>query len=706
MTTKATRARRLRWIVLLAALLILLTIALWVNARMTRELQSAVAGSDGPAAGVTSSVDIPPAREPAREDDASLATLATPAAQQSPARWLSIVLFETSGGDGSKRSSLSDPLEGVSVRLVELDRHQPYLNTRVTETNGGGVAHFENVPAGSLRVFGLGVRLGQLEYTEHSEGPVLFGVKLRSLACVVRDEQDAPIEGAALCYAYQNLPPGCWGSTRSDGTSPETRMAVGARVFAMAPGFASSASQLVADTSSELRFTLAREHGGLRGVVQDPRGATLAGVRIQARGKPSSPTEASHVVHSDLQGRFAMEGLSPGVYEVIAADVEHAAHLSEARVEAGYTSDLVLTLKRGAMVRGSISDARGEPVSGVSVNVGRFGDWWTASTSSTADGAYELANVTPGAVTISAESASHGRAQAALKLVDGTTHTWNPQLDNGRVLRGTVMNPDREPLANWSVARVESTSPTMLLWKTTSAGDGSFELGRCPQDGSFSVAFSKPGPVIEPFVVQFDPRDERIEVVVPWEWIPEGQLSFALHTPDGALAVGARCTVQYADRPGRSVTCRIEREGDIMRVDGLRSGEFDLRFEYEGCGPIFIRDLVLAPKESRHLGLLQFEQGAWLRVEHVDDEGKPVHRASVLTHADGPRIPDDEPGRLGAKHVAQGFTFEFGPLAPGKYHLETGLGSQRHSETTCSLAAGDRVSVRIAPPAEPDATPK
>jgi hypothetical protein len=688
MTTDETRARKLRWIALLAAILIALPLVLWINARGTREVQRSVAREESPRAEPTKLERAGLLELSAREADTPAVSAASDggADAEPQARVLALRLRAQTEGA---------PLAGVRVHLVEFARQQPFLAVASELTDELGEARFADVAPGLVRAHALGVLAKQLDYDPNASEAELVLMSVRSVDCLVRGEDGAAARGASVWLAYDGLPHESLGETADDGRLTIVCIALRARLYATAPGLRASATLAVSATSDELEFVLARAHGGLRGVVHDASGAALEGVRVEARARPVQLAHAARWARSDGNGRFELDGLTPGEHQVVAALAGYAAHTAEARIEAGETSELVLELTRGAQVRGRILDAHGEPAGGVSVNIGRFGDWSKPSTTSAADGSYELAQVVPGAVTIVADSERHGRAQATLELVEGMNQVWNPRLDNGRALRGTLMNAAREPLANWIVARVDRESPTAWHWKTKTAADGSFELGRSPP-GSFSVAFGGPQSSAGPYVAEFDPGPERVEVIVPWEWIPASQLVFTLRRPDGALAVGATCNAHYADRR-QGVACRIQRVGDSMRIEGLRAGELDLQFESDGCGPLLVRDLVLGPRETRQLGPLQFEQGAWLRVEHVDEQGMPLHWSGELTRADLPQAALGEFPRLGTRWSVQGHELEFGPLAPGAYLLLTPQGSNENWETRLSLVAGQQKRIRIAP---------
>jgi len=98
-------------------------------------------------------------------------------------------------------------------------------------------------------------------------------------------------------------------------------------------------------------------------------------------------------------------------------------------------------LRTTAMIRGTVTDAAtGLALAGVQVNV--TGTLSLTATTNAA-GSYELADVAPGDVTITASKEGYAPASATTTLAAGTVLTFSPTLGTGSGKRGRQSNPGK-----------------------------------------------------------------------------------------------------------------------------------------------------------------------------------------------------------------------------------------------------------------------
>lgn len=118
----------------------------------------------------------------------------------------------------------------------------------------------------------------------------------------------------------------------------------------------------------------------LFGRVADPEGRAVDGVSVSAKPlkppEPGSRPERDTGAHTDAEGKFEILGLSPGDYRVSARPLAKASSdpddplmpVSVDQVSAN-SSELKITLPRGATIRGSLHDKSGAAVFGYLVVV-------------------------------------------------------------------------------------------------------------------------------------------------------------------------------------------------------------------------------------------------------------------------------------------------------------------------------------------------
>ena len=155
-------------------------------------------------------------------------------------------------------------------------------------------------------------------------------------------------------------------------------------------------ARLTLTSGQELTQNLQLAAGAvIEGLIQDEEGNPVAGVLVYTLG------HADHTSSSDSSGRYRLEQLSAGTYDLHVEPTDDMRYLAQAltgvTVAAGETVTRNLVLRRAGEIRGRITTADGQPVAGASIDVG-IQTWQTVQSDS--NGAYHVAGVPPGPRTV------------------------------------------------------------------------------------------------------------------------------------------------------------------------------------------------------------------------------------------------------------------------------------------------------------------
>ena len=198
---------------------------------------------------------------------------------------------------------------------------------------------------------------------------------------------------------------------------------------------------------------------------------------------------------TDVDGGFVLTDVPPGAIRVEARAKGFQGGDQTEQVQAGKDLEgVVMTLRQGAVVVGTVSNQAGEPVDAASVTLAIGDSLWRASGRPPAartdgDGAFRLEGVEPGRRTLQVR---HGSYPVTTKVVDlelGETRV-EIELGGGQTVSGQVVDPEGTPVAGALVGLgPESQRFSVPGNGESSLADGTFEI-KGISDGEYSVMVS------------------------------------------------------------------------------------------------------------------------------------------------------------------------------------------------------------------------
>ena len=375
-------------------------------------------------------------------------------------------------------------LDGAELHLAIYDLMQ-------AEAAADGHFALGPVPVGSLEIeaFAAGFATRKVETivdarsrtTDLGDVALETGLRVRG---VVRSRDGAPIAGATVMgrspASAAARPPVV--VTEDDGVFVFAGLQPGnLQLQAHAPGYA-AVRQDVAAGNEDVQLVL--ETGGtIVGSVVDPKGQPVEGAMLTAQSEPAEGEQQAYggAAADEGGGRFTMRDLRAGRYVLQARARGHADGTASASVVAGRTTDVgAVRLRSGAVVRGTVVDAAGEPIPAATLAVEAAVTLRDSVAQSDGAGRFEVTGLPPGRWTLSARHPAFTSGRAVAEIAGEGEAEVRIVLHRGGRVEGVVRRRDGRPFSNAAVTVRDPVSAgtdwNLANTRTTTAEDGSFAL--------------------------------------------------------------------------------------------------------------------------------------------------------------------------------------------------------------------------------------
>jgi carboxypeptidase family protein len=562
-----------------------------------------------------------------------------------------------------------------------------------------------------------------------SEGTVVIALtRAGRIAGTVVDPAGQGVAGASVSARLGTSGRNRWESreatTGKDGSFEITDVpASSSNVVATADDFAPSAASVVEVAPGErvAGIVLALTQGGrLEGEIYTSAGAPDPGRGIMAQNFAAAGRGGGSG-ESDAAGRFVIEHLAPGPYQVMAmpsprqlsrlsegdqAEIMNQLKMTSVEIVEGETTHVVLggSPKSPVRVFGRVTSA-GKPLAKGVVMATREGGSMLSSLKmdqTDEDGRYKFVLDQPGDYTLIASRQMGGDDGAEFQetIPEQAEIEIDLALPLGSI-SGTVLDTEGHPRANVRVSAQQEQAALGLLG--LSGGRDS----RTDEQGHFRFDGLKPGTytlraraeglgalVRSGVAVTADKATEGIDLRLPAKSTLTGTVVDALGKPVGGASIFVR------DAQGRAlalVSDCMSDAGGKFTYDDLPAGTVtaSARLQKLCCRESSPIDL---PEGGKAHVQLTLEEGTILRVTLVDEEGHAL-RATVSVLDDRGREWSSLYGREGMEQLmTQGFSSteqRIGPLAPGKYKVVATTSDGRTVSKPVTLGGQDERTLKL-----------
>jgi RNA polymerase sigma factor (sigma-70 family) len=414
-------------------------------------------------------------------------------------------------------------------------------------------------------------------------------------------------------------------------------------------------------------------------------------------------SSASHTAQTGADGRFTLDGLRPGTFDIVASADDRASAPTSITVAFGATRELELVVQPSkATLAGRVVDDTERPVANCLVTIrGAV----TRSATTDAAGSFRVAGLVSGVYEVAASADGFVRASAARIVASESESQITLRVARGVMITGTVRTSRGEPVADAAVSSSAANLDDPRLDIKTDAR-GAFTLGPLPPGETFVSAFHAAHGVTEVAKLAIPiGTSPRADLVFGASASVEGTVTYE----GGAPARGAFIEVTHDDAPARWAI--VADDNGRFVLDSLPAGSFSVAARPPVEAPLHTimnrgswRQVEVKAHVTAQVSLVIAGGNERITGRVVDAQGAAVEGAAVWVEREagimtGPLDPDE----VRSYSWSDG-SFHLDDLPRGSYtvyatHPERGTGSIANitagSTTTLTLAASATLSGRV-----------
>jgi hypothetical protein len=395
--------------------------------------------------------------------------------------------------------------------------------------------------------------------------------------------------------------------------------------------------------------------GRVRGVVRDADGSPVWDVQVSATTTQGVQGDTCPFGATDMEGRFALDGLRLDSEYVVRARVGDRSATAKVIVNAATPEARLDLVPRTPTSLTVVVTSVGEPPRRACVLVCRDDafDGLERGVDTAKSAVFE--GLDPGPAHVYAWADDHAVETLDVDLVEGEAKRVEISLDRDLVVEGTIVDDAGDPVAGARVLSEERIGRARKQTRTADAG----------ADGRFSLHLLTPGNHELMAMARSNGRGFA-RVVAAWEGAPPVRVVLPRTTtarlrvrPIGS-SEQIRLLCEWFDEAGVCVdtTHVIHTPDDLDVTIDAPSSARQLRIRVDGFVPI-CRDVRPVVGKPLDLGEIVLDVGVDLVVRAVDADGRAVAPQQVdVTTSDGAQLADGFPRDDG--------TFEAHGFAPGK----------------------------------------
>lgn len=409
------------------------------------------------------------------------------------------------------------------------------------------------------------------------------------------------------------------------------------------------------------------------------RSATLSGrVTEEGSGAPSvgsyvtvsSLTQHSTSAHTDQDGRYRIQNLTPGVHSA-SVTIQKRGWFSDRRssviIEAGKETEANFVVSPRLRVRGRVTDAEsGVPVAGAVVsNASLRGNHPEDRTETDANGDYVLDGCANGN-RIRVEAGGYARHEATIRAEakESAEFALDVRLLRAASMAGRVVGPDGQGVSGARI--LLHGGPLDDCFKGHSDAEGAYRIQGLPVNTECRLVVKKKG-LAERVSEPFTPKPGEYRAGFTVRLVRGATLSGRIRDDQGMPLRGACIHVRHADRLAGFLNGRLGNRADDagrFTVTALPAGRYDLEVLAWGHIGQTRSGLIVAEDAVQDNVDFVLERGRrTISGRVVDEEGQPVSKVDVATYASS--VHKGQRGGIASTLTGAQGQFTLEGLAPG-----------------------------------------